>query len=145
MSCIVYELKLKNSKYYVGRTSNINSRISQHKMGRGSTWTKKYPMEKLIAFHENCDPYDEDKYTLKLMEKHGVENVRGGSYVMTKFSKADIEDITRKIRMASNKCVRCGSSKHFVFRCNAVQKKEEDFSCEICLTNDHTTMKCIHF
>ena len=38
----IYILKLKNSKYYVGKTQNIEKRYEQHVNGTGSAWTKKY-------------------------------------------------------------------------------------------------------
>ena len=81
MKCSIYILGLKGSKYYVGKTSNIDKRIIQHHKGSGSAWTRKNPVNKLLRVYNNCDPYDEDKYTLKLMDKYGIDNVRGGSYV----------------------------------------------------------------
>ena len=76
--CSIYVLKLKGSKYYVGKTSNIEKRLSQHSRGAGSSWTRKYPVERLLRVFHDCDSYDEDKFTLKLMDKYGIDNVRGG-------------------------------------------------------------------
>ena len=38
----VYVLKLKEDKYYVGESSDIERRIWAHKNDNGSAWTKKY-------------------------------------------------------------------------------------------------------
>ena len=146
MKCSIYILGLKDSKYYVGRSSNIERRVIQHHKGSGSSWTRKYPVNKLLRVYKNCDPYDEDKYTLKLMDKYGIENVRGGSYVLPELSEADINSINRRIRMATDRCVNCGSKGHFVSKCKTiVNDTPEEYSCEICMVNDHTTMNCPHF
>ena len=157
MSCIIYELKLKNSKYYVGKTSNLTNRLLQHRKGLGAAWTKKHRFINVLETHYNCDPYDEDKYTLKLMEKYGIENVRGGSYVTISFTPDEVSSIQKRIRMALDQCVQCGSSTHFIHNCNVkkngvkeVIKKVEykepvDYLCEICMTNDHFMDDCQHF
>lgn len=136
--CSIYILKLRGSKYYVGKTSNIEKRMAQHRRGSGSSWTKKYPMEKLLRVFRNCDSYDEDKFTLKLMDLYGIENVRGGSYVKPVLSSEDIDSITSRIRMATDRCLKCGSSRHFAYRCRV--KKVE---CEICFES-HSTEDCPH-
>ena len=138
-NCSIYILKLKGSKYYVGKTSNIEKRMRQHARGSGSSWTRKYPFEKLLRVFHNCDSYDEDKYTLKLIEKFGVDNVRGGSYISINLSQEEIESITRRIRMATDRCLKCGSPDHFVYRCT--MRKVE---CEICFES-HVTEECPHF
>lgn len=38
----IYILKLKNNKYYIGKTLNVENRFHQHINGTGSSWTKKY-------------------------------------------------------------------------------------------------------
>lgn len=157
MTTSIYILKLKESKYYVGKTSNIEKRLAQHSRGSGSSWTRKYPMDRLLRLYHNCDSYDEDKYTLKLMAKHGIENVRGGTYVSVDLSKEEVDGITRRIRMATDKCIKCGSSKHFAYRCRVKtitepqvtvpRKKSRIFrpiGCEICFVPDHSTDDCPH-
>lgn len=138
--CSIYILKLKGSKYYVGKTSNIEKRVRQHARGAGSSWTRKYPFEKLLRVFHNCDSFDEDKYTLKLMSIFGLENVRGGSYVSVVLPDEEISSITRRIRMATDKCLKCGSSDHFAYRCTRRNKKVE---CEICFES-HNTENCPH-
>ena len=38
----IYVMKLKNNKYYVGKTKNLVSRMDDHLSGNGSAWTRKY-------------------------------------------------------------------------------------------------------
>ena len=38
----IYILKLKNNKYYVGKTSNPKFRLESHFNSNGSVWTMKY-------------------------------------------------------------------------------------------------------
>ena len=38
----IYLLKLKDNKYYVGKTLNLHFRLEQHFNKDGSNWTKKY-------------------------------------------------------------------------------------------------------
>ena len=76
----VYVLQLQNGKYYVGKTTNIEFRLSDHSDGAGSGWTSKYKPLRIVEIKHNCDHFDEDKYTKMYMAMHGIENVRGGSY-----------------------------------------------------------------
>lgn len=149
-SCTIYVLKLQGSKYYVGRTSDVQKRMAQHSSGRGSSWTRIHPVESLWKIYKDCDPYDEDKYTLKLMDAYGVENVRGGTYIELELPKGQLDMIHRQIRMASDRCLVCGSSKHFAFRCKNIPNGipngiPKDPLCEICMTDDHKLEDCEHF
>ena len=78
MKYTIYILKLENNKYYVGKTKNLQGRLNNHK----SKWTQVHRPIGLYKQISNCDSYDEDKYTLKMMNKFGIDNVRGGSYCM---------------------------------------------------------------
>ena len=65
---LIYILKLENSKYYIGKTTNIDSRLSAHMLGNGSEWTK---LHKLIKI-DNMGRYD---FSMKaLMEKPSNQN-----------------------------------------------------------------------
>jgi hypothetical protein len=145
MKCTIYILGLNGSKFYVGKTSNIEKRMIQHKRGSGSAWTRKNPVKKLLHVYKDCDPYDEDKYTLKLMDKYGIDNVRGGSYVNPVLSCEDIVSIQKRIWMATDRCSNCGSEDHFISKCNDMEPQEEEFTCEICMLNTHVTEDCQHF
>ena len=44
----IYILKLKNNKYYISKTQNVENRYEQHLNGKGSSWTKKYKQISII-------------------------------------------------------------------------------------------------
>lgn len=46
----------------------------------------------------DCDSFDEDKYTLKYMEKEGIDNVRGGSFSQIELSDEQIKLINQMIK-----------------------------------------------
>lgn len=122
----VYILELISSKYYVGRSSNVNFRVTEHFKNKGSAWTTKYKPINILKIYENCDVYDEDKYTIKMMAKYGIENVRGGTFVRINLSVGEIEVITKMINNASDKCFNCYLSNHFITRCpyDKIKNKE---------------------
>src|SRR5665647_3303932 len=93
----IYILKLEDSKYYVGRTTNIDIRMTNHFANDGSYWTQKYKPIKIKMVYENCSKYDEDKYTLLMMEKYGISNVRGGSFTRFKLSYEELLIINKMI------------------------------------------------
>ena len=66
---------------------------------------------------ENCDYYDEDKYTIKMMFKHGIDNVRGGSFCSIILQTEEIKVITKMINNANDKCFKCYSESHFCTKC----------------------------
>lgn len=112
----VYVLELKDGRYYVGRTSNLEKRLQTHKAGWGSAWTKRYPMVKLLKTYEEETPFYEDMITKKLMHEYGINNVRGGSYSQVFLPRAQYDAIIIELRGASDKCFRCGGD-HFVRDC----------------------------
>lgn len=76
----IYTLELEDGKWYVGKSDDAVKRYQQHKGGDGSAWTK---LHKPVRIYEIIvgDDFDEDKITKKLMAEHGIDNVRGGSYI----------------------------------------------------------------
>ena len=113
----VYILKLIDNKYYIGRSSNPYERIQQHFDGCGSMWTKKYQPIDIIEIIENCNNFDEDKYTIQYMANYGIENVRGGAFVQIKLSINEINVLQKMINNALNKCFICGEFGHFASNC----------------------------
>ena len=104
----IYILKLEGNKYYVGKTTNPDSRFKSHIESSGSSWTTKYPPIKQLKIIPNCDKYDEHKYTIKYMEKYGIDNVRGASYCRVKLTDEEKRDIKRQIDGATDVCHKCG-------------------------------------
>lgn len=113
----IYILKLKNNKYYVGRTDNIDKRYEKHLNGKGSKWTKKYKPIKILKIIKDCSSFNEDKYVKMYMSKYGIDNVRGGSYMSFKLNDNVKKLLQKEIWMANDVCIRCGRDNHFVREC----------------------------
>src|SRR5437660_711566 len=99
----IYILKLQSGKYYVGKTNDPSRRIEDHNV-KGSEWTKKYKPVRLIELLSNCDNFDEDKYTLKYMARHGIDNVRGGTFCKITIPSMHTEVIREMIIGATDRC-----------------------------------------
>ena len=104
----IYILKLENDKYYIGKTKNPDFRINNHFNKAGSYWTLMHKPLEVIELIENCDEFDEDKYTKKYMSIYGIDNVRGGSYCEIVFSSQTRQFIKRELNSATDKCFYCG-------------------------------------
>ena len=125
----IYILLLELNKYYIGKTNNPDIRLDSHFNSNGSEWTKIYKPIKVYELISDCDSYDEDKYTLKYMEKEGIDNVRGGSFSQIKLSDEQIKLINQMIKGASDKCFNCGESGHFIKDC--IESKIQDYLKDI--------------
>lgn len=151
----IYGLKLKQGKYYIGRTDIPNERITQHINGEGCSWTSLYPFEEVLFIKESTSCFDEEKYTKELMMKYGIDNVRGAGYstiVLDKNTKLKLEN---DIRSAKDVCLRCGFEGHFVKDCKKrvdvnqnkipakTKKVKKTTQCEKCHRTGHSTNKCL--
>ena len=140
----VYVLSLEQEKYYIGKTyKTIQERYEEHCNGYGSSWTKRYKVIGLVEGHENCSDYDEDKYTKIYMAKYGIENVRGGAYCRINMPCSQVKLLKREIYNAENKCLECGSMKHYVNRCPDFI--EETSSYIVKKAHTITYLECIMF
>ena len=119
MASTTYVLRLSSGKYYVGKTDNMDRRWKEHLTGTGSAWTSKYPPIAIEKTIRNASPFEEDKVTKEYMNKYGIDNVRGGSYVTEKLDINQRYSINQEIRQATGCCTRCGESGHFVKSCYA--------------------------
>ena len=121
----IYIIKCEEGKWYIGKSAEPEKRYKKHCDGGATAWTTKYKPVDLEKIIENQSNYDEDKYVKEYMGMYGIENVRGGSYVMTELTKEQKELLQKEIWAAEDKCTRCGNSTHFVARCFAKEDINE--------------------
>lgn len=138
----IYTLELTNNKYYVGKTMNPGFRLDSHFNANGSVWTTKYKPVKVLELIENCDDYDEDKYTLKYMEKYGIDNVRGGTFCETELTDENKNTIGKMINGSTDKCYICGEKGHYAARCGNKPKYENIDMCFRCGRKYHLAANC---
>jgi hypothetical protein len=120
----IYILKLQGGKYYVGKTTNPSFRLDKHFNGDGSAWTRKYPPIKVVELISDCDDYDEDKYTKIWMDKYGIDNVRGGSFVSLTLDDSTINHLSQMSNGTNDNCFNCGKSGHFAVDCKKGGKND---------------------
>jgi hypothetical protein len=125
----LYVLKLEEGKYYVGVTYKpINVRVLEHMQGYGSEWTKKYGPIEVIETVFEVDKYDEDKYVKIYMNKYGIENVRGGSYVTLELPDYQMLTLRKELCLANNKCFICNKEGHYAYECSSMPKNNQIMS-----------------
>jgi len=148
----IYILELENNKYYIGKTTNPNFRLEQHFNNSGAQWTKKYKPINVLELLLNCDDYDEDKYTIKYMEKYGINNVRGGSFCEIKLNDNNISTLNQIINSVTDKCYICGNKGHYTNECNIKFVKKEQIpiinlnekcDCISSFFSKHRRSKCL--
>ena len=120
----IYILKLEEGKYYVGRTKDLNKRTIEHFKLNGSEWTKKYKPVEILSTHIG-DNFEEEKLTLTIMDKYGIDNVRGGSYCKISLTDSEKEKIQQIIYSLTDKCYECGNIGHYSKNCQKKQKANE--------------------
>ena len=113
----IYILKCENDKYYVGKTINLQQRIQDHFDFFACAWTKLHKILHVDYVYQNCDPFDEDKYTIKYMSIFGIDNVRGGSYSSISLTREDKNAIEKQIAGAMDMCFYCKKVGHFSKDC----------------------------
>lgn len=86
--------------------------------------------------------HDETAHTLKMMQKYGINNVRGGPFVTIKLSQTEYNAIAKMLNHDNNKCFRCGGD-HYVSKC-PINSKSTKYNpkCVRCGRNNHTISNC---
>jgi len=126
MATNVYVLKLEGGRYYVGKAQDPMRRYQEHLDGDGSAWTRRFPPVSLVETRMGVSPFEEDKATKEYMAIHGIDKVRGGSYVTEELSTTQWEECRTALRAAGDCCTRCGRKGHFVATCYASTHVEGD-------------------
>ena len=126
---VLYVLQLEDNKWYVGKTTDIKKRFTQHQVGQGSAWTKSYKPVKIVENRRLKDQYDETNTTKDYMKKYGIDNVRGGSYTQIVLPD-DVEKVLKQeLRGDSDTCFKCNLKGHFANQCPiTVREKNLPFS-----------------
>lgn len=139
----IYVLKLQKGKYYIGKTNNPEIRLESHFLSNGSEWTKIYKPMKILEIKPNCDDYDEDKYTRIYMDKYGIDNVRGGSFVSLKLNQQQKDILKQMSNGTKDKCFICGETGHFAKDCwDSDNEYSDDEICFRCGREGHYSYSC---
>ena len=141
--CTIYVLKLKQRKWYIGRTSKYDKikRVLQHFSEKGgSQWTRKYKPVRVEEMIKDETKRAEDKVTKDYMDKYGIENVRGGAYCQLELSEEHLRALRFESVAANNQCFVCEKKGHFAAQCpekrfeeEEEEEKEVEYFCELCV------------
>ena len=118
----VYVLDLTEGKKYVGSTNNLDKRIEEHKDTNiySSAWLSIYPMVFLSEIHYSKEKnlkILEEEVTFDIMQKYGIDNVRGGAYSKPEMKIEERESIVKLLHHRNDRCLKCGKSDHYINEC----------------------------
>jgi len=115
----VYVLHLENNKFYIGESNNPNKRIKDHFNGKGTTWTKiNKPFKSFEPITQPQEHFWELTETLRQMNLHGIDNVRGSLFTNPKpFTNTEKVMAAQLFCELNNLCRRCGGANHFASQC----------------------------
>jgi predicted GIY-YIG superfamily endonuclease len=125
----IYVLELKNNKFYIGRTNNLERRLLEHTTNPTSEWIKKHKPIKMFESFEMKTQFDEDNLTKTYMKKYGIDNCRGGTYTTYELSSEVKNLLIKEFNHTIDACFNCGSLDHYSKDC---KEKKEQKICQIC-------------
>ncbi|ARF10542.1 putative GIY-YIG superfamily endonuclease [Hokovirus HKV1] len=137
----IYVIKTKDNKYYVGKTSNIIRRLSEHYQNKGALFVKNHGIDDLVEIRLNASIFDEDNVVIEYMKKYGIDNVRGGIYCSDYLTNNEEIEINKRIASIYDHCYKCMSKDHFAKDC----KQNNNFieiKCHQCNSNEHLVKDC---
>lgn len=128
----VYVLALKEGKYYIGASDIPKERIMSHfrRKRDDAVWTRKYEPLSVVEFIRG-DAFDEDKITKRYMHSHGIDNVRGGSYIQMCLSHEQRASLEKEFMTVDNLCFKLEK-----------KKKHRWLPCKRCGFHSHTEKQC---
>ena len=117
----VYVLELEQGRVYVGRSKNVERRVSAHISGSGSAFTKAFPptgviLPRLGRVSGSIEAAERDE-TLRYMFLRGIQVVRGWKYTRIDMSSEEVDEAEANIRELYDLCRRCGHPGHFMGKC----------------------------
>jgi len=125
----VYVLKLGGGNFYVGKSDDIKSRISQHENGSGASWTKMHSIVRQVdPITPELDDFEswERAETLELAHIHGIEKVRGHAWTQISLTESKKREFIQNIRERKDLCRKCGSPDHMISSCRKRKTQENE-------------------
>lgn len=104
MKQFLYILYLENNNWYVGVSNKPEKRIEKHFKGQGARWTKLHAPKAVAMVKEikGSRVKAERNATLKLMERYGILNVRGGAWCQRYLKDRQINCIEKQLQKLKN-------------------------------------------
>ena len=139
-STFLYVLACEHGMYYVGKSSNVRARYAQHAAGTGCAWTKAHKPLQIVESTPSTDATAEDALVKVYMLKHGIKNVRGGSYSNVTLTHTQLAALQAELRSATNACFLCDATDHFADNCP--KRGARCTCCTRCGRSSHTEAAC---
>lgn len=130
----VYIIQLKNNKFYVIKSNKLLESLDiDSQEFNNIEWLYYNPiinLQKLSEIRIFETDINEDDIVLELMQKYGINNIRGGTFKTLNISVGNTFDIINKLKKELNKCYLCGQN-HLIIDCKL--KKKYDYQYLIML------------